>query len=68
MKLATITSSSIRRFNLLHVSRSYRYYFDAVECAALANSSLGQQCEVLSIVVKHRINVLDQIHSSTQLK
>lgn len=54
-KFCQLTSKSIRQLKFLtHRSgSSSTYYFTELDCKILANSLLGQQCEVLSIPIRN---------------
>ena len=53
-----LTSKSIRRIELISVSKTDHGYLNTVECSTLSNSSLGQQCEFLKLDVKNRSDIL----------
>ena len=63
VSITRISSPSIRRLNFITKCSSSISYFNQDECAALAYSQLGQQCEVLLIKIENRINVLDLTHA-----
>ena len=65
-----LQSSSIRRLSVYCQSLSYGKFkdFSAYECQLLANSLLGQRCEVLSIVLQSRFVLLDLLKTMTQLR
>ncbi|UJR19556.1 hypothetical protein I4U23_022686 [Adineta vaga] len=59
----TITNTSIRQLYIRH-----SYAFNVSDCSELAHSSLGRQCEVLSITVESRDNVLYLINNMSNLR
>jgi hypothetical protein len=64
--ITQLTSSSIRRLNL--IQKCQKAYFNSDECANLACSQLGQQCEVLLIKIENRRNILELIQTMTHLR
>ncbi|CAF1018914.1 unnamed protein product [Didymodactylos carnosus] len=58
------SNKSVRRLHLQDVDRCY----DSQQCAKLSRSPLGIQCEVLSITVDNRKNVIDLINTMTNLR
>ncbi|CAF4788650.1 unnamed protein product, partial [Rotaria sp. Silwood1] len=52
MLLFRCTNPSIRQLDL----RDYNHYFNKEECIRLSHSSLGSQCQVLSIMINNRQN------------
>ncbi|CAF2052629.1 unnamed protein product [Rotaria magnacalcarata] len=67
-ELFQLTSKSIRRIDLMEASLDQSMYFNEGDCFILINSTLANQCEVLSIRVKHRKNVLDLIQRMSNLR
>ena len=67
-KLFELTSTSIRRLDLIDILFDQSIYYTKTDCMTLINSSLGMQCEVLSIRVKNRMNVLDLIEKMSNLR
>ena len=64
-----LTSASIRRLGLYFESLPYiENNFTENECQIIANSSLGQQCEVLSIVLRNRFDLVDLLKAMTRLR
>lgn len=70
MEIFQLRSSSIRRLNVYRQSLSYGKlkHFSKEECHILAHSSLGQQCEVLSIILQNRCHLLDLLKTMTHLR
>ncbi len=69
MILFKITNPSIRRLDFFtKESMLYSWYFNREQCLALANSSLGQQCQTLIIDIKNRINILELINNMSKLQ
>ncbi|CAF3537647.1 unnamed protein product [Rotaria sp. Silwood1] len=67
--LTAIKSHSIRRLDFQGSDRSYReMWFSDDECDRLCRSTLGVQCEVLFIRVKHRQSILDLINRMSNLR
>ncbi|CAF1146387.1 unnamed protein product [Rotaria sordida] len=67
--LFKIHNRSIRRLDFFtKESMLYSWYFNKEQCIALANSSLGRQCQTLVIDIKHRTNVNDLINNMTNLQ
>ncbi|UJR19864.1 hypothetical protein I4U23_022997 [Adineta vaga] len=58
------SNKSIRQLHLQDVERSY----DNEQCASLIHSPLANQCEVLSISITNRMNLLDLIQKMTNLR
>ncbi|CAF4225264.1 unnamed protein product [Rotaria sp. Silwood2] len=54
MLLFRYTNPSIRQLDL----RDYNHYFNKEECIRLSHSSLGSQCEVLSIMINNRESII----------
>ncbi|CAF2658113.1 unnamed protein product [Rotaria sp. Silwood2] len=63
-----VTSTSIRRLDLFHSSFWYDLCLNAAQCSELINSSLGRQCEVLSVNVEDRSNVLDLVKTKSNVR
>jgi hypothetical protein len=69
MILFKICNTSIRRLDFFtKESMLYSWYFNKEQCIALANSSLGQQCQTLVIDVKNRTNIIDLITNMPHLQ
>lgn len=68
ISLTKIISSSIRRLNLIAKCSSSKGYFNNDECANLAYSQLGQQCEILFIKIENRNNILDILQTMINLR
>jgi hypothetical protein len=69
MTLFQVKNTSIRRLFLVSSGAIvFDSCFDSAECAILTNSTLGIQCEVLSIDVKCRTNILDLIKQMSNLR
>ncbi|CAF2626459.1 unnamed protein product [Rotaria sp. Silwood2] len=67
--LAESKTHSIRRIDLQGSDRSYReMWFSEDECGRLCRSTLGIQCEVLFIRVKHRQSILDLVNRMCNLR
>ncbi|CAF4239121.1 unnamed protein product [Rotaria sordida] len=67
--LFKIHNRSIRRLDFFtKESMLYSWYFNKEQCIALANSSLGRQCQTLVIDIKHRTNVNDLINNMNNLQ
>ncbi|CAF3217617.1 unnamed protein product [Rotaria sp. Silwood2] len=67
--LFKIQNTSIRRLDFFtKESMLYSWYFNKEQCIALANSSLGRQCQTLVIDIKHRTNVHDLINNMSNLQ
>ncbi|CAF1200181.1 unnamed protein product [Rotaria sordida] len=62
------TSKSIRRIDLINILFNRSIYYTKEDCFTLINSILGIQCEILSIRIKHRINILDLIRHMSKLR
>ncbi|CAF3761939.1 unnamed protein product [Rotaria sp. Silwood1] len=54
MLLFRCTNPSIRQLDL----RDYNHYFNKEECIRLSHSSLGSQCQVLSIMINNRQSII----------
>jgi hypothetical protein len=63
-----ITNTSIRRLCLNHFRYLPKQCFNADECLALADSQIGQQCEVLAIEVETRSNMADLVARMNHLR
>jgi hypothetical protein len=69
MILFQLKNPSIRRLDFFtKESTLCSWYLNREYCLALANSSLGQQCQILVIDVEHRTNVMDLINHMTKLQ
>ncbi|CAF0792756.1 unnamed protein product, partial [Adineta ricciae] len=68
VSIVQLTSPSIRRLSFIAKCSITIAYFNNEECAALAYSPLGQQCEVLSIKIENRSNILDLLKTMTRLR
>ncbi|CAF2054179.1 unnamed protein product [Rotaria magnacalcarata] len=66
--LEQITSSSIRRLILVTKCSSDLSHFNSIECTTLADSQLGNQCEVLLVKIENRTNVLSLLTSMNKLR
>jgi len=58
------SKKSVRRLNLQDVDRVY----NSQQCATLSRSSLGMQCEVLSITVENRTTIIDLLNTMPNLR
>ncbi len=58
-----INSTSIRRVEVFQNSGCLLQYFKTAECAMLAKSPLGSQCEVSIIAVENRTNIVELINT-----
>ncbi|CAF5146539.1 unnamed protein product [Rotaria sp. Silwood1] len=58
------SSNSVRRLDLQNIDRPYNHR----QCIILSRSSLGKQCEVLSITVKYRKSILYLLRKMTNLR
>jgi hypothetical protein len=58
------TSQSIRRLDLQKIDQ----FFDDQQCLLLNQSSLGIQCEILSIMVQNRTNIINLINTMINLR
>ncbi|CAF3349212.1 unnamed protein product [Rotaria socialis] len=67
-KLFQLTSKSIRRIDLIEALLNQSVHFNEDDCFILISSTLGNRCEVLSIRIKHRKNVLDLIQQMSNLR
>jgi hypothetical protein len=64
-----IRSTSVRRLDLVPWKKIDKHsYFNAATCFALISSPLGRQCEVLSIQVDDRTNIIDLIKRMSNLR
>ena len=68
ISFAEITSPSIRHLDFIPADASNVHYFDQFQCRDFTNSSIGRQCEVLTIQVEHRRNVLGLLRAMRQLR
>jgi hypothetical protein len=69
MRLFQLNNPSIRRLDFFtKESILDSWHFNREHCLALANSSLGQQCQTLVINVEDRTNILDLINHMTKLQ
>ena len=68
ISFAQTTTSTIRRLTFVPTEASNVHYFDQFQCRDFANSSIGRQCEVTTIQVDHRKNVLDLLQAMSQLR
>ncbi len=58
------SNKSVRRLNLQDVDRVY----NSQQCVTLSRSSLGMQCEVLSITVENRTTIIDLLNTMPNLR
>jgi hypothetical protein len=58
------SSKSVRRLDLQDVDR----FYNTQQCIKLSHSSLGMQCEVVSIVVENRTNIIDLLTTMPNLR
>jgi hypothetical protein len=58
------SNKSVRRLNLIDVDRVY----NSQQCVTLSRSSLGMQCEVLSITVENRTTIIDLLNTMPNLR
>ena len=63
-----LTSSSVRRLDLMKAQKNDGNFFNDDDYINLINSPLGQQCEVLLINIEHRRNILDLIEKIPHLR
>jgi hypothetical protein len=63
-----LTSSSIRRLDLMVYQLDHRIFFNNEECINLINSPLGHQCEVLLIDFENPTNIFDMIERMPHLR
>ncbi len=62
-------NKSIRRLDFKgNLSYDQCPFFNHEQCIALTRSSLGKQCEVLSIEVRHRRNIIFLIDTMINLR
>jgi hypothetical protein len=67
--LINLTSESIRRLDFKEILSSNQYFFfNHEQCIALTRSSLGKQCEMLSIGVKDRKSIRFLINTMINLR
>mgnify|MGYP001036894548 CR=1 FL=1 len=66
--LNRLKSSSIRRLNFIPKCSSTKGFFNNDECSRLAYSQLAQQCQVLSIRLENRTNILDLLRTMIHLR
>ena len=67
--LFDLRNPSIRRLDFFtKESMIYSTYFTREQCIALADSSLGQQCEILVIDIEHRTHILELINRMNKLR
>ncbi|CAF1320540.1 unnamed protein product [Rotaria sp. Silwood1] len=64
MSLFKYTNPSIRELDLTN----YVHYFNEKECLLLSHSSLGIQCEVLSIRINNRENIITLVKNMINLR
>ena len=64
MSLFKYTNASVRELNL----RDCNYCFNEEECITLSRSSLGIQCEVLSIRVNNRESIINLVKNMINLR
>jgi hypothetical protein len=58
------TSQSIRRLDFQKIDQ----FFDDQQCLLLSQSSLGIQCEILSILVQNRTNIINLLNTMINLR
>jgi hypothetical protein len=63
-----LTSTSIRRLELISISTTDCGFLNTVECSTLINSSLGQRCEFLKLGVKNRSDILRIVKTMFHLR
>ncbi|CAF3967201.1 unnamed protein product [Rotaria sp. Silwood1] len=63
-----VTSTPIRRLDLFHSSFWFGLCLNTVQCSELINSSLGRQCEVFSVHVEDRSNILDLVKTKSNIR
>ncbi|CAF4799796.1 unnamed protein product [Rotaria sp. Silwood1] len=68
IKLFELTSKSIRRIDLINTLYDRSIYYTRENCFIIMNSILGKQCEILSICIKYRTNILDLIQQMSNLR
>ncbi|UJR14432.1 hypothetical protein I4U23_001429 [Adineta vaga] len=68
VSIAQLTSLSIRRLSFITKCSITIAHFNNEECASLAYSQLGQQCEILLIKIENRSNIIDLIRTMTKLR
>ncbi len=64
MSLFKYTNAAVRRINLDECN----HVFNEEECIALTRSSLGAQCEILSIWVNIRKSIVDLVNNISNLR
>ena len=69
LDLFQLKNPSIRRLDFFtKESMLYSTYFNREQCIALAESTLGQQCEILVIDIEHRTFILELINRMQKLR
>jgi hypothetical protein len=63
-----LTSTSIRRLELISISTTDYGFLNTVECSTLINSSIGQRCEFLKLGVKNRSDILQIVKTMFNLR
>ncbi|CAF1438407.1 unnamed protein product, partial [Adineta steineri] len=58
------SNQSIHQLNLQDIDR----WYNTEQCGRLIHSSLGKQCQILSIAVENRQNILELIHGMFDLR
>ncbi len=66
--LFQLTSSSIRRLDLLVAQRKHESFFNHEDCMNLIDSPLGRQCEVLVIALENQNDILVLIRKMSHLR
>jgi hypothetical protein len=69
LPLINNNSRSIRRLNFTgNISYDQCHFFNHEQCITLSRSSLGKQCEILSIGVRNRRNIIFLINTMINLR
>jgi hypothetical protein len=63
-----LTSTSIRRLELISISKTDCGFLNTKECSTLINSSIGQRCEFLKLGVKNRSDILQIVKTMFHLR
>lgn len=63
-----LTSTSIRRLEFISISKTNFGFLNTEECSTLINSPLGQQCEVLKVGVKNRLDIIRIVRTMCYLR
>ncbi len=63
-----LNSKSIRRLEFYQNIGYHLRYFNTTECAVLARFSIASQCQVLTIEIENRTNILELIQMMPNLR